>query len=174
MILKISHPLTYAIALFQSRLIGGQFDSHKARDLDPKVIRGRVQADKAWGEEWRHFQNHYFLAKGLDLTVDANGIYSQIHLGKHIFHAKDRDQFDLWQENQNRHQDAKQVALTDPENVLNQITLHNSVFSEHDIARLLHKHIDDPQEFQTALNKLFYWARMMMEKNITQPETSLS
>lgn len=136
------------------RLIGNQFDSHKARDLDPKVVRGQVQVDKVWGEEWRHFQNHYFFAKGLDLTVDANGIYSQLHLGKHIFHAKDRNQFDLWRENQNRHQDAKQIALTDPESVFNQITLHNSVFSEHDIARLLHKYIDDPQEFQTVLFKV--------------------
>lgn len=142
------------ILITTRRLIGNQFDSHKARDLDPKVIRGQVQTDKVWGEEWRHFQNHYFLAKGLDLTVDANGIYSQIHLGKHIFHAKDRNQFDRWQENQNRHQDAKKIALTDPENVLNQITLHSSVFNDHDIGRLLHKHIDDPQEFQIALLKV--------------------
>lgn len=133
------------------RLINNQFDTHKARDLDPKVIHGKVQVDKVWGDEWRHFQNNYFLNKGLDLTVDADGIYSQVHLGKHAYHAKDRDKFDIWRYNQESKHEAKQIALTDPEAVLNQLTLHHAVFTENDIARLLHKHIDSTEEFQLAL-----------------------
>lgn len=133
------------------RLINNQFDTHKARDLDPKVIHGKVQADKAWGDEWRHFQNNYFLDKGLDLTVDADGIYSQVHLGKHVYHAKDRDKLDVWRYNQESKHEAKQIALTDPEGILNQLTLHHAVFTENDIARLLHKHIDSAEEFQVAL-----------------------
>jgi hypothetical protein len=51
------------ILITTRRLVRDQFDSHKARDLDSKVIRGQVQADKIWGDEWRHFQNNYFLLK---------------------------------------------------------------------------------------------------------------
>lgn len=136
------------------RIEGDHFASHKARDLDPKILKGRVQIDKVWGDEWRHFQNQYFLAKRLDLTVDPNGIYSQIHLGKHITHAEDKNNFDLWNINQKIQQEAKQIALRDPEAVLNQLTLHHSVFTEKNIACLLHKHINEPNEFQTAFHKI--------------------
>lgn len=33
------------ILITTRRLVGNQLDSHKARDLDPKVIRGKVQSD---------------------------------------------------------------------------------------------------------------------------------
>jgi Ti-type conjugative transfer relaxase TraA len=138
------------------RLINNQFDTHKARDLDPKVIHGKVQVDKVWGDEWRHFQNNYFLDKGMDLTVDADGIYSQVHLGKHVYHAKVRDKLDVWRYNQESKHGAKQIALTDPEAVLNQLTLHHAVFTENDIARLLHKHIDSAEEFQLAFIEVKY------------------
>ncbi len=136
------------------RIMGSQFDSHKARDLDPRVIRGQVQADRIWGEEWRHFQNNYFLAQGLDLVVDADGIISQIHLGKHVHHSSDREKLDRWQTNQAYKNEAKQIALTQPDSVLEQLTLHHAVFTERDIAKLLNKHINDPTEFQSALIKV--------------------
>lgn len=64
------------------RLYGDRFDKHKARDLEPGVARGRVVEPQYWGEQWRDFQNSYFVEHDIELIVDANHIISQRHEGR--------------------------------------------------------------------------------------------
>jgi hypothetical protein len=67
------------------RLEGEDFAAKKVRVLDPKVrsAGGRaVVADAgAWGAVWRHQQNRYFHAHGLDLRVDSTATHAGQHLG---------------------------------------------------------------------------------------------
>jgi hypothetical protein len=50
--------------------------------------------------------------------VDADGIISQNHLGKQVNHSKDKAQLDIWQINESYKNEAKYIALTDPQSVL--------------------------------------------------------
>lgn len=88
------------------------------------------------------------------MVVDVDGIISQLHLGKHVYYSKDKEQLDAWQANEGYKEEAKLISLIDLKSVLNQLTLHHAVFTEHDIAKLLHKHINEPQEFQSAFIKV--------------------
>gem|GEM_PF-2019441 len=141
------------------RLIGDEFDRKKARDLDPKVIRGRVDPDKVWHDEWRTMQNTYFLEKDLKLEVDPSGLVNQVHLGKATFHSPYREKTNHWQENEARKKASLKVLLTDPEAILNRITLRQSTFTQADMAKLIDRllskeKITDPSVFQTILIKV--------------------
>lgn len=132
------------------RLIGGQFDKHKARDLEPDVVRGRVVDPQYWGEQWREFQNQYFKNQQMDLLVDANYIVSQRHEGR----VTGGGTHYLKQENELRKIASVEVAVNDPNSVLNLLGTKHAVFSERDIAMLLHKNTNTKAEYDTALLNL--------------------
>ena len=128
------------------RLLGDRFDKVKARDLEPDVVRGRVVDPQFWGEQWRNFQNDYFVERGIDLVVDANHIFSQRHEGR----VRNQSQY-LKEENQLKREASIEVAVYDPNSLLNILGTQYAVFSERDIFRLIHKNTETLEQFEAAL-----------------------
>lgn len=128
------------------RLLGDRFDKVKARDLEPDVVRGRVVDPQFWGEQWRDFQNNYFIEQGIDLVVDANHIFSQRHEGR----IRSQSHY-LKEENQLKREASIEVAIHDPSSLLNILGTQYAVFSERDIFRLIHKNTDSSEQFEAAL-----------------------
>ena len=128
------------------RLLGDRFDKIKARDLEPDVVRGRVVDPQFWGEQWRDFQNDYFIKKGIDLVVDANHIFSQRHEGR----VRSQSHY-LKEENQLKREASIEVAVNDPSSLLNILGTQYAVFSERDILRLVHKNTETIEQYDTAL-----------------------
>jgi Ti-type conjugative transfer relaxase TraA len=128
------------------RLLGDRFDKVKARDLEPDVVRGRVVDPQFWGEQWRDFQNDYFIEKGIDLVVDANHIFSQRHEGR----VRDPSHY-LKEENQLKREASIEIAVHDPSSLLNILCTQYAVFSERDIFRLIHKNTESVEQFEKAL-----------------------
>ncbi len=132
------------------RLHGDRFDKYKARDLEPDVARGRVVDPQYWGEQWREFQNQYFQDHDIDLLVDANHILTQRHEGR----IRGSGAHYLKEENQLRREASVEIAVNDPTSVLNLLGTKHAVFSERDIALLIHKNTDTREEYETALLNL--------------------
>lgn len=128
------------------RLLGDRFDKVKARDLEPDVVRGRVVDPQFWGEQWRDFQNDYFIEQGIDLVVDANYIFSQRHEGR----VRSQSHY-LKEENQLKREASIEVAVYDPSSLLNILGTQYAVFSERDIFRLIHKNIETLEQYEAAL-----------------------
>jgi Ti-type conjugative transfer relaxase TraA len=127
------------------RLLGDRFDKVKARDLEPDVVRGRVVDPQFWGEQWRDFQNDYFIEKGIDLVVDANCIFSQRHEGR----VRSQSHY-LKEENQLKREASIEVAVNDPSSLLNILGTQYAVFSERDIFRLIHKNTETVEQYEAA------------------------
>ncbi len=132
------------------RLKGDRFDKYKARDLEPDVARGRVVDPQYWGEQWRDCQNDFFKAHDLGFTVDANHIVSMRHEGR----IRGDEVHYLKEENKLRREASVEIALNDPESVLNLLGTQHAVFSERDIALLLNKNTETKEDFETALLRL--------------------
>ncbi len=128
------------------RLLGDRFDKVKARDLEPDVVRGRVVDPQFWGEQWRDFQNNYFIEQGIDLVVDASHIFSQRHEGR----IRSQSHY-LKEENQLKREASIEVAIHDPSSLLNILGTQYAVFSEKDIFRLIHKNTESSEQFEAAL-----------------------
>ncbi|HEY2566769.1 MAG TPA: Ti-type conjugative transfer relaxase TraA, partial [Candidatus Aquirickettsiella sp.] len=128
------------------RLLRDRFDKVKARDLEPDVVRGRVVDPQFWGEQWRDFQNNYFIEQGIDLVVDANHIFSQRHEGR----IRSQSHY-LKEENQLKREASIEVAVHDPSSLLNILGTQYAVFSEKDIFRLIHKNTESSEQFESAL-----------------------
>lgn len=129
---------------------GLEFEDHKARDLMPRINCGRVVSGPDWGKLWAEHQNRFFQEKGLDLRVDPNGIVPQEHLGPYRMRAR---AFSLFDEH-HRRQEANQIAVTDPNKILDAITSKKSVFTEHDVEHFFTKHV--PAESLEVLIKDFW------------------
>ena len=128
------------------RLVGDRFDKVKARDLEPDVALGRVVDPQFWGEQWRDFQNDYFVEQGIDLVVDANHIFSQRHEGR----VRSQSHY-LKEENQLKREASIEIAVYDPSSLLNILGTQYAVFSDRDIFRLIHKNTETTKQYEAAL-----------------------
>lgn len=136
------------------RVLGNGFEKKKARDLHPEVRGGRViKEDRIWKDFWREAQNKYFQEKGLELEVDPNGIISQVHLGKHAYNAHSA-QNDKIQENNFRNKKAQEITLTNPDLLLELLTLNESVFSENTLYKTIHRYTHTKEDFDSALQSV--------------------
>ena len=115
---------------------GLEFNDLKARDLMPRINKGKVISGSDWGKLWAEHQNAYFQQKGLELRVDANGLVPQEHLGPYRMRAR---AFSLFEEH-HRILEANRIASKDPEQILEAITAQKSVFTGEDLERFLLKH----------------------------------
>lgn len=124
---------------------GLEFEDHKARDLMPRINKGKVISGPDWGKLWAQHQNEYFQEKGLDLRVDINGVVPQEHLGP--FRMRGSRSFDLFMEH-NRLLDSNSVEVKDPEKILEVLTANKSIFTKEDVGYFLSKHVlaDDLDE----------------------------
>ncbi|TLY46791.1 MAG: hypothetical protein E6K54_08020, partial [Gammaproteobacteria bacterium] len=124
----------------------GNPHAHIYVSLEPDVVRGRVVDPQFWGEQWRDFQNDYFIKKGIDLVVDANHIFSQRHEGR----VRSQSHY-LKEENQLKRKASIEVAVNDPSSLLNILSTQYAVFSERDIFRLVHKNTETIEQYDAAL-----------------------
>lgn len=121
---------------------GLEFEDNKARDLMPRINKGRVISGPDWGKLWAEHQNNYFQEQGLDLRVDANGIIPQEHLGPFRMRAR---AFSLLEEH-HRLLEANEIESRDPKKILESITAQKSVFIKSDVENFFSKHLSDSIE----------------------------
>lgn len=117
---------------------------------------------------WFERLNHHLALGGIDLRVDGRSYEKQgidleptIHLGvgaKAIERkAKQqgvRPQLERIDLNQQRRSENTRRILRNPALVLDLITREKSVFDERDIAKILHRYVDDPGIFQQLMLKI--------------------
>jgi Ti-type conjugative transfer relaxase TraA len=123
------------------RLEGEQFNSKKARDLDPEVRhaggRARVADGAAWGELWREHQDQYFREHGLEARVDSCATHAQEHIGP----VRMRRAGSEIVARAETIRQANQEAARDPAQVLATLTRNNATFTERELDRHLAKQL---------------------------------
>lgn len=131
------------------RLLGSQFDRLKARDMMPTVKNGFVvpEQEHLWNEKYREFQEKYFKAQGLAVSVDPNHLVSMRHEGRA---GSPGEGHYLKEDNADRLARCVEIALHDPEALLNTLASRQAVFNEKDLAKAIHKYTDSAEEFQVA------------------------
>jgi len=129
---------------------GQGFESHKARDLMPKILRGKVVEGPQYGKLWAQHQNLFFEEKGWSLRVDPEGIVPQEHLGPVRMRAR---AIELLNENE-RLVDLNKTASLDSSQILQKMTEVRSVFTERDVDHFIDKHV--PAEEQSRVKANFW------------------
>ncbi|MHB0953241.1 MAG: Ti-type conjugative transfer relaxase TraA [Allorhizobium sp.] len=109
-------------------------------------------------QAWESHANRHLVRAGLDVRIDHRShlergleIEPTEHMGVHA------SQIDRWGREVSRTRIDEEAARRNaelirekPEQVLSIITGEKSVFDRYDVARALHRYIDDPQSFQNA------------------------
>lgn len=131
------------------RLLGCQFDRLKARDMMPTVKNGYLipEEEHLWNVKYREFQEKYFKVQGLSFSVDANHLVSMRHEGRA---GSQSESHYLKDDNADRFDRCVEIALHDPEALLNTLGARQAVFNEVDLAKAIHKYTDSTEEFQVA------------------------
>ncbi|MDP3705665.1 MAG: Ti-type conjugative transfer relaxase TraA [Legionellaceae bacterium] len=127
------------ILISTRRLERHGFSKYKARDLNPAFAKGYIVENDYWGERWREMQDDFFVEKNIDVTVDLNHFISERHNGK----MKDDSGHYLLNENKLIRQARLELALSNPENVINHLLQQHSVFTRRDVEKLLFKTFRD-------------------------------
>ena len=136
------------ILISTRRLEKHGFSKYKARDLNPAFARGHVVENDYWGERWREMQNDFFSEKNIDVTVDLNHFISERHNGK----MNDAEGHYLLDENKLIRQARLELALANPENIINHLSQQHSVFTRRDVEKLLFKTFKDSQKPEEYLS----------------------
>lgn len=126
------------ILITTRRLEKNRFSKYKARDLNPVFANKFIVEKDYWGKQWRDFQNDFFNDHQLDLSVDFNHVISEKHTGR----FRDDANSYVHEENQLIKAARIELALLNPEALINQISLTHSVFTRRDIERLVFKMFD--------------------------------
>jgi Ti-type conjugative transfer relaxase TraA len=121
------------------RLESEQFNTKKARDLDPEVRlaggRPLVSDGAVWGELWREHQDQYFREHGIEARVDARATHAQEHIGPVRMRVTGAEIV----ERAETIRRANQTAASDPDQVLAALTRNNATFTARDLDRFLAK-----------------------------------
>lgn len=129
---------------------GLDLEDTKARDLMPRICKGKVISGDDWGKLWTDHQNKFFQEKGLNLRVDTSGIEPQEHLGPVRMRGR---AFDLLEEH-SQILDRNSIKVKDPSEVLKKITERQSIFTKEDVDRFIDKHL--PIESHTTFKDDFW------------------
>lgn len=114
-------------------------------------------------QSWEHHANEHLAMAGLDIRIDHRSHMErglEIAPTEHVgVHATQMDRRGLDVSRARLDEDAArrnaELIREKPEQVLTLITGEKSVFDRHDVARALHRYInDDPQEFRDAFAKV--------------------
>ncbi len=132
---------------------GLDLEDTKARDLMPRICKGKVVSGDDWGKLWTDHQNKFFQERGLNLRVDTPGIEAQEHLGPVRMRGR---AFDLLEEH-SQILDRNSIKVKDPSEVLKKITERQSVFTKDDVDRFIQKHL--PSEAHTTFKEDFWKQR---------------
>ncbi|MCW5679565.1 MAG: Ti-type conjugative transfer relaxase TraA [Anaerolineales bacterium] len=114
-------------------------------------------------QSWEHVANEHLARAGLDIRIDHRSHMErglEIAPTEHVgVHATQMDRKGMEVDRARLDEDAARrnadLIREKPEQVLTLITGEKSVFDRHDVARALHRYInDDPQEFRSAFAKV--------------------
>lgn len=137
------------------RLVGRAFGP-KARDLNPRFATGKhgrfVSEFDFWGEQWRDFQNRFFADHDLDVMVDENHLIAQQHEGR--IRLKEDDEHYVKINNELKRSTALEIALTDPDHLLEVLSSRHAVFSERQLASLVFKCTQAAESFQQVFEQV--------------------
>jgi Ti-type conjugative transfer relaxase TraA len=127
-----------------------------------KLWAGDKQTMKAWKIAWAETANRHLALAGHEIRLDGRSYaeqgldgLAQKHLGpeKAALDRKGRELYfapaDLA-----RRQDMADRLLADPELLLKQLGNERSTFDERDIAKALHRYVDDPSDFANIRARL--------------------
>ena len=117
---------------------------------------------------WFERQNHHLALGGIDLRIDGRSYEKQgidleptIHLGvgaKAIERKAEsqgvRPELERIELNEQRRSENARRILRNPALVLDLITREKSVFDERDVAKVLHRYVDDPAVFQQLMLRI--------------------
>ncbi|MBW9081139.1 Ti-type conjugative transfer relaxase TraA [Rhizobium pusense] len=117
---------------------------------------------------WFERQNHHLALAGIDLRIDGRSYEKQgialeptIHLGvgaKAIERKAEqqgvRPELERIELNEQRRSENASRILKNPAIVLDLITREKSVFDERDIAKVVHRYVDDPAVFQQLMIRI--------------------
>ncbi|ANM13700.1 MULTISPECIES: Ti-type conjugative transfer relaxase TraA [unclassified Rhizobium] len=127
-----------------------------------KVWAGDKETMKAWKIAWAEAANRHLALAGHDIRLDGrsyaeqglDGI-AQKHLGpeKAALARKGRE-FHFAPSDLARRQEMADRLLAEPELLLKQLGNERSTFDERDIARALHRYVDDPTDFANIRARL--------------------
>tara|TARA_R110002096_G_scaffold432707_1_gene649978 strand:+ start:850 stop:3426 length:2577 start_codon:yes stop_codon:yes gene_type:complete len=136
-ILKDASVNYHAHVLVTTRRIDAQGMAEKARDLNGLFAKGYVMDGDKWGEVWRDYQNDYFMKSGIDIRVDETSLVPTEHIGP----QRMRTEADVLAINRN-HEAGKLATelMTNPERILEQLTLQKSSFSVDELNRYIDRH----------------------------------
>jgi Ti-type conjugative transfer relaxase TraA len=141
----------HAHVLVSTRRLGPDGFGAKARELNPQFARapglqkGFIAETGALTREWRAFQDEFFRARGLALTVDPSRMTPQLHLGA----AFRTETSALHQANAARAERERENARR-PERVLAHLTARAATFTARDLDTYLTKSSLPAQEVETA------------------------
>lgn len=140
----------------------------KAGKIRYALWAGDKQAFLAQRARWNDLQNRHLALAGLDIRVDGRSyaergidIVPTTHIGvatkaigrKATTQGKAQKLERLAVFEESRAENARRISRR-PEIVLDIITREKSVFDERDIAKVLHRYVDDPCTFQNLLTRI--------------------
>lgn len=167
-------------------------DGHPDRNDVGKIVyelwAGGIDAFNALRDGWFACQNRHLALAGLDIRVDGRSFEKQgidlvptIHLGVGT-KAIERKAADARQkivlerielQDERRTQNVRRIQVT-PDLVLDLVTREKSVFDERDVAKVLHRYIDDANLFQSLMAVILRSPRVLkLERERTAYSTGL-
>jgi Ti-type conjugative transfer relaxase TraA len=147
-------------------------DGRPVRTKQGKIRYALWAGDKdeflAQRARWIDLQNHHLALAGLDIRVDGRSyaergidVVPTTHIGvaakaidrkvRHQSGKKTLDRLEVFEES--RAESARRIERR-PEIVLDIVSREKSVFDERDIAKVLHRYVDDPGTFQNLLTRI--------------------
>ena len=147
-------------------------DGQPVRTKSGKILyqlwAGSTDDFNALRDGWFERLNHHLALGGIDLRIDGRSYEKQgidlqptIHLGvgaKAIVRKAQeqgvRPELERIELNEERRSENTRRILNNPAIVLDLITREKSVFDERDVAKVLHRYIDDPTVFQQLLLRI--------------------
>ncbi|MFJ1311793.1 Ti-type conjugative transfer relaxase TraA [Agrobacterium sp. P15N1-A] len=145
---------------------------HPVRTKSGKILyelwAGSTEDFNLLRDGWFERQNHHMALAGIDLRIDGRSYQKQgidleptIHLGvgvKAIERKAEqqgvRPELERIELNERRRSENARRILKNPAIVLDLITREKSVFDECDVAKVVHRYIDDPAVFQQLMIRI--------------------
>lgn len=147
-------------------------DGRPRRTKDGKIVyelwAGGADDFNAFRDAWFERQNHHLASNGIDLRIDGRSYEKQgislvptIHLGVGTKAIERKTAYQGWKpslerielQEERRRENTRRI-MAQPELVLDLITRERSVFDERDVAKVLHRYIDDTGVFQHLMARV--------------------
>ena len=147
-------------------------DGQPLRNDSGKIVyelwAGGLENFNAFRDGWFACQNRHLALAGLDIRIDGRSFEKQgieltptIHLGvgtkaieRKSESAEERTALERLELQEERRAENSRRIQRDPEIVLDLITREKSVFDERDVAKILHRYIDDAGLFQSLMARV--------------------